>query len=226
MAPAWNAYRGECSECGMIYLDMDGVLADFDAGLRAIGIEPDPAINKSREHMTPEEIERKNGVYATIMARTGFFSDLPPMPDMQELWGFCETFNPVILTAAPRSRAGFEKCSTEKYAWVRKHLGPIPERRFVCTVSSRKASYLYYQHGRFQILVDDRRKNCEAWRAAGGIAVEHVSARESIFGIEREISKGVYVPSAGSLYGSVAAIRLHGTHGGKVCGALRRDGNI
>lgn len=167
----------------MIYLDMDGVLADFEAGLRDIGIKPDPAINRSRDTLSTEEIERKDAVYAAIMAKDGFFENLPMMADARELWWFCRGFHPIILTAAPRRADGFEKASREKLAWCRRHLGPIPDDRFVCTVSSRKAQYVNYRYGGPQVLVDDRIDNCNAWRRAGGWAVHHVSARESIAGI-------------------------------------------
>jgi len=168
------------SDLTRIYLDMDGVLADFDAGLRALGIEPDQTTNKSRSHMTPAEIVLKDKVYDAILAQP-FFNTLPLMPDARELWDFCAKYGePAILTAAPSRESGFEKAAREKREWIEKHFGPIPDERFICTNSSKKRNYVGHLPGEYQILVDDRPSNVHGWRAAGGFGILHLSAESSI----------------------------------------------
>jgi len=162
-----------------IYLDMDGVLADFDAGLRALGIEPDQATNKSRSLMTPDEVVMKDKVYDAILAQP-FFNTLPLMHDAQSLWDFCAPFEPVILTAAPSRESGFEKAAREKREWIEEHFGPIPDERFICTHSSKKQNYVGHLPGRVQVLVDDRPSNVDQWRGAGGHGILHLSAEASI----------------------------------------------
>jgi hypothetical protein len=158
---------------------MDGVLADFDAGLRALGIEPDQTTNKSRSHMTPDEIVLKDKVYDAILAQP-FFNTLPLMHDAQELWDFCLPFEPVILTAAPSRESGFAKAAREKREWIEAHFGPIPDERFICTNSSKKRNYVGHLPGEYQILVDDRPSNILGWREAGGWGILHLSAESSI----------------------------------------------
>ncbi|MDP3328732.1 hypothetical protein [Parvibaculum sp.] len=162
-----------------IYLDMDGVLADFDAGLRALGIEPNQTTNKSRSHMTPDEIVLKDKVYDAILAQP-FFNTLPLMHDAQVLWDFCAPFEPVILTAAPSRESGFEKAAREKREWIEEHFGPIPDERFICTNSSKKRNYVGHLPGSKQVLVDDRASNVTDWIAAGGTGILHLSAVSSL----------------------------------------------
>lgn len=173
-----------------IYLDMDGVLADFDAGLRALGIKPNQATNKSRSHMTPDEIVLKDKVYDAILAQP-FFNTLPLMRDAQVLWDFCAPFEPVILTAAPSRESGFEKAAREKREWIEEHFGPIPDERFICTNSSKKRNYVGHLPGEYQVLIDDRPSNVHGWREAGGLGILHLSAESSIGLLETFFSRVV-----------------------------------
>lgn len=73
-----------------IFVDLDGVLADFDTGYeREFGIHP--------------SIDSDNVDWRLVRGRKDFYRDLPPMPDMRELWDFIEPFKPVILTGIPSS---------------------------------------------------------------------------------------------------------------------------
>lgn len=161
-----------------VYLDMDGVLADFDAGLRARGIAPVVDLNRSREDMTPEQRAAKEALQAQI-ANTDFYATLPPMPGAKALWYVVEPAEPIVLTAAPRfdadeeSGAAFKRAAADKRAWIETLFGPIPDHRFICTTSARKAHFIGRKNARFQILVDDRLSNIIRWRAAGGIGVHH-----------------------------------------------------
>lgn len=168
-----------------IYLDMDGVLADFDAGLKALGIAVDPALNKPSEELTPEERAAKHAVRDRI-ANSGFYRTLPLMAGARELWNFVAPAAPIVLTAAPRFADGgehgeaFRQAALDKRAWIEAMFGPVPDERFVCTTSSGKARFMHRKHSAHQILVDDRISNILPWREAGGIGIHHVSAGESI----------------------------------------------
>lgn len=56
----------------------------------------------------------------------------------------------------------------------------LEDDRFVCTTSARKAEYINRFPLRHKILIDDREQNCRDWFAAGGTAILHISAEQTI----------------------------------------------
>jgi hypothetical protein len=145
-----------------LYLDMDGVLADFAAHHEAVfGFKP----CKKADNVDWEAVRRQEGFYA----------DIPPMVDMPVLWRFTKALKPIILTGVPRN---VPEATANKTAWVRKHLGPnVP----VMCVPAREKS-LWCKPG--DILVDDWEKHRLRWLTAGGIWITHVSAAHSIAQLE------------------------------------------
>lgn len=140
-----------------IFVDMDGVLADFDYGYEiAFGIRADKLAD--------------NVDWNAVRDRPGFYANLPPMPDMQVLWAHVERHSPIILTGVPWS---VKEAPDNKRAWVRKHLGEVP---VVCCSSKDKS--LHGVPG--DILIDDWEKHRSLWVDMGGRWITHTSARNSI----------------------------------------------
>ncbi len=143
-----------------VFVDMDGVLADFDAhhgtvfGVRACKLAD-------------------NVDWAAVRSSPKFYENIPPMADMEELWGFvrCLTPRPIVLTGVPSS---VEEAPENKRAWVRKHLGADVEVR--CVKSAEKSYHC--QAG--DILIDDWDKYRHLWIAKGGRWITHTSASKSI----------------------------------------------
>lgn len=141
-----------------LFVDMDGVLADFDSGHEAaFGIRP----CKQNDDVD----------WQKVRAFAGFYEGLPPMPDMHDLWAYIERHRPIVLTGVPSS---VEEAPVNKRAWVRKHLGAHVEVR--CCRSKDKS--LHAAPG--DILIDDWEKYRHLWVAKGGRWVTHRSAAESI----------------------------------------------
>lgn len=140
-----------------LFLDLDGVLADFDAHVLALfGRRP-------REMPLAE-------MWARAERTDRFFEDMPPTLDAFVLWEFCKPFHPEILTGLPRGRWAAQ----QKRRWVAKHLGPdVP----VITCMSRDKCN-YASPG--DVLVDDTTRYADLWERRGGIFVRHTSALESI----------------------------------------------
>ena len=141
-----------------IFVDMDGVLADFDTGHeRVFGVRPDKV--------------KDNLDWGAVSAIQDFYLNLPPMPDMRELWEHVERYYPVILTGVPSS---VEEAPGNKRAWVQKHLGHHVEVR--CCRSKEKS--LHAKRG--DVLIDDWEKYRDLWIAKGGIWITHTSAAQTI----------------------------------------------
>uniref|UniRef100_A0AB74ULL4 Uncharacterized protein n=1 Tax=Caulobacter phage BL57 TaxID=3348355 RepID=A0AB74ULL4_9VIRU len=104
-----------------IYLDMDGVLADFDAGIKRLGFEPDPEYNKSSHAMDDEANLWKQGMYRKIEG-TDFFETLPFMPGAVDLYTAVFEADPIILTASPKFGATDEDFLIHPTGWAR----PMP----------------------------------------------------------------------------------------------------
>jgi hypothetical protein len=91
-----------------IYLDCDGVLADFDRGAeRVLGLGP-------------RAYERRFGLgrfWAALAAAPDFFGTLDLMPDALDLFEAVRAHDPVILTGLPRGTWA----EPQKRAWAARH---------------------------------------------------------------------------------------------------------
>lgn len=146
-----------------LFLDLDGVLADFDAGvLKATGKLP---ADLGDRRMWP------------VLARTpGFYEHLPWMADGRDLWNFAKPYKPTILTGLPIGKWA----EPQKRAWCARELGP--EVPVICGFSRDKGRLAAetLAPGEVMVLVDDRLKVQLAWEDAGGKFLLHTSAATSI----------------------------------------------
>ncbi len=141
-----------------IYVDMDGVLADFGAHHEAVfGFRSDKLLD--------------NVDWEKVRTVKDFYLNIPPMADMPELWDFIGRHRPIVLTGVPSSVA---EAPDNKRAWIAKHLGPnVP---VVCCASKEKC--LHAKPG--DILIDDWEKYRAKWINAGGRWITHTSADNTI----------------------------------------------
>lgn len=144
-----------------IFVDMDGVLADFDSGYeRLFGGRP---IRNVAGHNTDWEKVRSVPL---------FFHTLPMMSDAQELLDGLGPHHPyTILTGVPKE---IDAASNEKIDWVRSHIHP--DQPVICCRSRDKC-----KHGEpGDVLIDDYMKYADLWTDMGGIFVHHTSAKSSL----------------------------------------------
>lgn len=85
------------------FVDLDGVMADYDAGIRAMGYTPDPELNKSSVLLSGTNNAKKREMYEAVKG-TRFYADLPLMPGALDVMAeiLKHDSEPVILTAAPK----------------------------------------------------------------------------------------------------------------------------
>jgi len=143
-----------------LFLDCDGVLADFDTGFQEL------------TGMQGQDYEDKHGSKAfwkLIQDSQSYFEKLPLMPDAMELYEAVKHLRPIILTGTPRG----DWAAPQKMRWRDKRFPGVP---MVTCLSRNKVDYC--QPG--DVLVDDFLKHSQKWIDGGGIFVHHTSARESI----------------------------------------------
>jgi len=154
-----------------IYLDMDGVLADFNTAARL-------HFNASREEQAAADAAGRwpRERWSTIREQTNFYRTLPKMPQADELVALARRLRDElgwelrVLTAIPHNN-DMPEVFQDKFDWmgeyypdIRVHFGPYSADK--------------QHHARpGDILVDDRVSNCTEWAAAHGIAVKVNSGR-------------------------------------------------
>jgi hypothetical protein len=109
--------------------------------------------------------------WAAVRGVPDFYLNIPPMPDLRELWDYVAPHKPIVLTSIPSS---VEEARANKHDWVRKHLGD--KQPVICCRSSEKC--LHARPG--DILIDDWEKHRQLWINKGGRWVTHTSASDTI----------------------------------------------
>lgn len=146
-----------------LFLDLDGVLADFDEGVRqATGKLPGVLPDK---------------VMWPILARTpDFYDRLPWLEDGRILWEAVKKYRPPILTGLPIGKWA----EPQKRSWCARELGPDIEVLTCLARDKGKKALEVLEQGLTPILVDDRLKAKDGWEAIGGIFILHTSAKDSL----------------------------------------------
>lgn len=171
----------------MIYLDMDGVLTDLDKGLENLGLHRNKELMSIPESSWTEDQKLAGQEIRDQFKRKNFFADLPAMSDIKSLWDYCLPYRPVILTARPGLGELGDDVARQKKEWVEKNLGSIEDNQFICCLRSEKQNFIGHTDHHLQILVDDMEINCKEWVTAGGRAVIHTSAEDTIRKLDRII---------------------------------------
>jgi 5'(3')-deoxyribonucleotidase len=143
-----------------LYLDCDGVLANFDSGAAEIlGMSPD----KFQRRYNPGLFWKK------LATAPDFYANLPLMPDAMRLFEAVRHLDPVILTGLPRGNWA----APQKVRWAAEH---FPGTRIITCMAVDKRKHA--QEG--DVLVDDTLKHRHLWEEAGGIFVHHKNAEDTL----------------------------------------------
>jgi len=143
-----------------LYVDMDGVLADFDAHITKLagGVHPNETGDDVWHYVTP-----------------GFFAALPKMPDADELWAFVSEFSPTIMTATGYS---VKRAGAEKRGWAKEHLNHADVKLVMS--GADKIKRIESSRIPWSILIDDRMQAISPWVDRGGVGILHTSASNTI----------------------------------------------
>ena len=155
-----------------VYLDMDGVLADFFGGVEKMyGVEHWKQLtNDKTKDLKKEVIDRITG--------SDFFATLPKFPTADALIDMVKKFTggKFSINTSPL-RGDHENSAKYKKIWISNNIESPDE----IVVTGRKESYAKDKaSGTPNILIDDRPVNIERWQGAGGYGILYQANRDSL----------------------------------------------
>lgn len=146
-----------------VYLDMDGVLADFFAEYAVLAGLPR---GSSYRDIPPAKADPT----LNKMIGTDFFARLPKFSTADALVSMVvKLFGHYHICSSPL-RGDFEGSAKYKKIWIAEHLNPQPRE---ILITPNKAKYAVQADGTPNILIDDRGSNITAWEAAGGVGIKY-----------------------------------------------------
>lgn len=167
-----------------VYVDMDGVLCDWEGGVRRLlglyDIQKDNyyEVDKARKYYEAIERYQKDG--------RCFWQALDKLYDERGIWLWDELvamdLGPRRVLTAYGNRAYGAK--EQKRAWVKQHISIHAE---VVLVERSLGKALYARHReletgilRINVLIDDQKRVCDAWTKAGGVAIWHRDVQSTV----------------------------------------------
>lgn len=138
-----------------VQLDLDGLFADFEGGVKAI------------TGKTPKQLGDKRRMWSAVHSNKLFFLELEVLEGSMDLWAAVKSILPddkiKFLTGAPSSAVFRE----QKKQWVAKVFGP----QYEVNVVPRRDKQLW--SGPYKVLIDDTDGNIHDWVAKGGHGILH-----------------------------------------------------
>ena len=143
-----------------LFLDADGVLADFDhSARRLLGMTPKAFIGR----------HGRSEFWKRLARAKNFYGSLPQIPDAQRLFDAVKHLKPTILTGLPLGKWA----APQKIEWAAEHFPGVPI--ITCMAADK---HLHMHPG--DVLVDDREKHRAAYEKAGVVFIHHKNAEDSL----------------------------------------------
>jgi FMN phosphatase YigB (HAD superfamily) len=205
----WRKYLKEDNEKFpyQIYCDMDGVLVDFESATSKIlnDLIDNPeehqgnrklykAILKAKKEVGDKEITSDHFnfgspykkvidlMFRALATNKDYWVEMDWLEGGKELWDFIKPYKPIILTAPV---AGSDASKLGKEEWCREHLG----KDIQVIVDAEKEKYAKHE-GKTGLLIDDREKNVNKFKAAGGKTILYINYDSAKQQIKQIINNG------------------------------------
>ena len=165
----------------IVYLDMDGVLADFFGGVEFLyGVDHWKELtNDKTKDLKKQVIDRITG--------TDFFAVLPKFDTADALIDMVKKFTggKFSINTSPL-RGDHENSAKYKKVWISNNIDQPDE----IIVTGRKESYAKDKGtGTPNILIDDRPVNIQKWQAAGGYGILYQANRDPLSKVQQALEK-------------------------------------
>jgi proteasome assembly chaperone (PAC2) family protein len=144
-----------------VYLDMDGVLADFDQRFRDLsGMEPRDFENKYGKKAFWNLIDEENKIK--------FWVGIPIMSGAADLVDAVKDYNYELLTSPSAKKQSY----LGKILWVKNHTGNVfPSKPRINFKKAKEKHLVKPQLAKTDILIDDREDTIGRWNTAGGTGI-------------------------------------------------------
>ena len=171
-----NAYARELAQLNeqkenfYIYLDMDGVVANFNKRFKDLsGLLPDQFIEKNGKNAFWELIDEKHKV--------AFWRGIEIMPGAEKLVNFVSQY-PYEMLTAPSTK---KQSVIGKSLWIRDKVGTLyPSQPKVTYRSAKEKHNVKPELTKFDILIDDKKSTIDRLDAKGGTAIFYQNADQVI----------------------------------------------
>ena len=158
-----------------LYLDMDGVIADFFSLL-------------AKENNVTHWKSIKDKERALVEARnTDFFNRIDEFPSTPKLIEFAKSIGDWGICSSPL-RGDRDNSAYWKRIWLQRH-GYMPEIEN-CIFTAKKHSYAINRlTGHPNILVDDKPDNIKRWQNAGGYGYRYQADEDNVNDLIKRLKK-------------------------------------
>jgi len=185
----WPVYGGGNGGEYSVYVDLDGVLVDLNAGITRSGSK----VHWKNPEAISDAIAKLGGDPLNYDDVAKFYSELPKTPEADAIWSAASKTAKrlFILSAKPPSKysdiLNIEAVDDGKYNWVLNNLDPSPDDIHIV----RHGDKSKFAKTSSDVLVDDDYHNISGWRQAGGSAIVHIhgSARGTLSGLANPSGK-------------------------------------
>ena len=165
----------------IVYIDMDGVLADFFGGVEKLyGVQHWKELSSDKtKDLKQEVINRITG--------TDFFATLPKFDSSGELISRVKDFTGgnFSINTSPL-RGDNENSAKYKKLWIQNNIEQPDE----IVITGRKESYAKDKaSGTPNILIDDRPVNIQRWQGAGGYGILYQANRDSLTKVKQALDQ-------------------------------------
>lgn len=165
-----------------VYFDMDGVLANFDNGVREL-CRKEPVV---QGHCSNAETD---ALWGTISQVPHFYAKLEPIAGSvkmvravyTEIGNRCQ-----ILTGIPKPHRNVADAAEDKIDWVRRFVSPDIQVHAVYRAEKKR-----FCTGSQDILIDDYDKNIREWQKSGGTGILFVTPEQTMAELQRILQKTI-----------------------------------
>ena len=165
----------------IVYIDMDGVLADFFGGVeKMFGVQHWKELNADNKLDLKQEVINR-------IAGTDFFATLPKFDSAGELISMVKEFTGGNFSINTSPLRGDNENSTKyKKLWIQNNIEQPDE----IVITGRKESYAKDKaSGTPNILIDDRPVNIQRWQGAGGYGILYQANRDSLTKVKQALDQ-------------------------------------
>ena len=178
---------GEIASATEIYVDMDGVLADFFGDwAKLMGVDSFRDIKDVEQAL--EKIKNTDDFWLNLPLTDNAKGLLKLIKQVKGSYSICSSPLPGDKNSVPH-----------KKEWIKKNLAFFPPKEIIIT--HNKPQYAKQQDGTPNILIDDYGVNVSAWEAAGGIGFKHKdhkferTAKNIKQHMDADVEEGALIPN-------------------------------